>query len=344
MTRGGRALFIRRREMPPQILADMLARLATALAAGIDLRRAWQAETGRVPAAWRGRMEAVGKALAAGRPLGAALAAAGDTFPPLVRGMAGVGDRTGREVDCLRDVVAALRRDVTLRRALMRSLAGPAVQFVVALAVVGLLILVAGVTHRDLLGIGLRGLRGLCIYLAGVAGAAAAGRFLLAAAAADWRRRGPVRRIVAWVPVVGPALRAAEAAAWCRAASLASAAGLDAGRVAALAASVAPGLAVDTAALEERLRGGDSLAEALDRTRRFPHRLLEMVAVGEATGTTAEVLDRLAGEYDLAAADGLSAVIRGIRLLVWAAVAALIGLLVVRIFADYVAAIRQAAS
>jgi type II secretory pathway component PulF len=69
-----------------------------------------------------------------------------------------------------------------------------------------------------------------------------------------------------------------------------------------------------------------------------------MVAVGEATGTTAEVLDRLAGEYELAAADGLSIAIRGIGLLVWAAVAALIGLLVVRIFADYVAAIRQAAS
>ena len=40
-------------------------------------------------------------------------------------------------------------------------------------------------------------------------------------------------------------------------------AGLDAGRVASLAAAVAPGLAVDTDRLEERLRAGDSLAEAL---------------------------------------------------------------------------------
>ena len=330
--------------MPSPILADMLARLATALAAGIDLRRAWQGETGRVPAAWRGRMDAVGKALAAGRPLGDALAAAGDTFPPLVRGMAGVGDRTGREVECLRDVTDALRRGVQFRRGLRRSLAGPAFQFAVALAVVGFLILMAGMTHRDILGIGLRGVRGLCVYLAGVAGAVAVGRLLLAAAVADWRRRGPVRRVVEMVPVVGPALRAAEAAAWCRAASLASAAGLDAGRVASLGAAVAPGLAVDTAALEERLRAGDSLAEALDRTRRFPRRLLEMVAVGEATGTTAETLDRLADDYDRDAADGLKAAIHGIGFLVWAAVAALIGLLVVRIFSDYVAAIRQAAS
>ena len=332
-----------RREMPPHVLADMLGRLATALAAGIDLRRAWQAETGRVPAAWRGRMDRVGKALAAGAPLGEALAAAGDTFPPLVRGMAGVGDRTGREVDCLRDVADAVKRGVMFRRALARSIAGPAFQLAVAVAVVGFLILMAGMTNRDLLGIGLRGVGGLCIYLAGVAGTVVGGRFLLAAAAADWRRRGPVRRLVEIVPVVGPALRAAEAAAWCRAASLASAAGLDAGRVASLAAAVAPGLAVDTDRLEERLRAGDSLAEALDRTRRFPHRLLEMLAVGEATGTTAEVLDRLAGEYDVAAADGLAMAVRGIGLLVWAAVAALIGLLVVRIFADYLRAIRQAA-
>ncbi|MFM9194359.1 MAG: hypothetical protein ACKOWG_01185, partial [Planctomycetia bacterium] len=34
-------------EMPRAVVADMLGRLAVALAAGIDLRRAWQLETTR---------------------------------------------------------------------------------------------------------------------------------------------------------------------------------------------------------------------------------------------------------------------------------------------------------
>lgn len=332
-----------RREMPSQILADVLGRLATALAAGIDLRRAWQSEVGRVPAAWRGRMQAVADALAAGKPLAAALAAAGDTFPPVVRGMAEVGDRTGRDVDILRELAETLRRTVRFRRGLRQSLFGPAFQLGMALGVVGLLILVAGFTRHDMLGLGLRGVPGLIMFGGILAGVVAAGWLVLSLAVADWRRRGPVRRIVSLVPVVGPAIKAAEAAAWCRAASLAAGAGLDAGRVTALGAAVAPGLAVDPEPLAARLRGGDTLAEALDRTRRFPHRLLEMLAVGEATGTTAEVLDRLAGEYDLEAADGLRATIRGIGMLVWAAVATLIALLVVRSFSDYVRLIRDAA-
>ena len=329
--------------MPPHVLADVLGRLATALAAGIELRRAWQSEVGRVPAAWRGRMQAVAAGLAAGTPLAAALAAAGDTFPPLVRGMAEVGDRTGRDVDVLRELAETLRRTVRFRRGLRQSLAGPALQLMLALGVVGLLILVAGFTRHDMLGLGLRGVRGLVTFGVVVVAVAAAAWLMFSLAFADWRRRGPVRRIVSLVPVVGPALEAAEAAAWCRAASLAAGAGLDAGRVTALGAAVAPGLAVDPEPLAARLRKGDTLAEALDRTRRFPHRLLEMLAVGEATGTTSEVLDRLAGEYDLEAADGLRATIRGIGMLVWAAVAALIALLVVRIFSDYVRMIRDAA-
>ena len=38
-----------RRHLPDAFLADMLGRLATALGAGIDLRRAWAGETARAP-------------------------------------------------------------------------------------------------------------------------------------------------------------------------------------------------------------------------------------------------------------------------------------------------------
>jgi type II secretory pathway component PulF len=169
------------------------------------------------------------------------------------------------------------------------------------------------------------------------------GWLLFGQAVDTWRRHGIVRLIVDRIPVIGPASRAAEAATWCRAASLASGAGLDAGRLLTLASSVAPGLAVDVAAVEERLRSGATLALALDQTRRFPLRVLEVIAVGEATGNTSEVLDRLAGQLDDEARAGFEAAAKGAGFLVWATVAGLIVLIVFRIFSSYIGAIQNAA-
>jgi len=331
-----------RREMPRPMLADLLGRLGISLAAGIDLRKAWRNETARVPAAWRSRMDLVARALADGDQLGDALAAAGDTFPPLVRGMVAVGDRTGHEAETLRELSASLERGVRTARELRRSLSGPLFQLVVAAAVVGFLIFMAGMMQHDILGFGLRGSRGLVVYLVWLAAAVAAGAVAFRWALSNWRRHGLVRLVLDRVPVVGPAARAAEAAAWCRAASLASGAGLDAGRLVTLASTAAPGLAVDATSLEERLRGGSSLSEALEHTRRFSRRLLDVVAVGETTGSTAESLERLAGHLDDEARLGFEAAARAAGGLVWAVVAALIGMLVVRIFSSYVGVIQNA--
>jgi type II secretory pathway component PulF len=339
----------RRRPLPDALLADMLGRLATALAAGIDLRRAWASETARAPARLRPVMEAVSAALAGGAGLGAALAAAGAAFPPFVRGMVAVGDETGHEPETLRSVSETLRAQLRTRRSLRQSLAQPAFQLAVAVVVVGVLILLAGLLRDaqgrpiDLLGTGLAGPSGLARYIALLTAAVVIGLLGARFAVADWRAGGIVRRVGALVPVVGPAARAAEAAAWCRAASLASGAGLPAGRLASLAALVAPGLALDPHDLEETLRGGATLADAVSATGRFPRIVVEAIDVGELTGTTAETLDRLADDLDDEARRGIAAAARGAGFLVWAAVAGLIALVVVRIFSSYVGMIQDAA-
>jgi len=338
-----------RRHMPDPFLADMLGRLATALGAGIDLRRAWAGETARAPRRWRPEMDAVAAKLADGAGLGVALGAAGAAFPPFVRGMATVGDETGHEPETLRDISETLRAGIRARRALRQSLAQPAFQLTVAAVVVGILILVAGLLRDaagrpiDLLGTGLAGPAGLAQYIAMLVASATAIVIGVRILAARWRAGGLVRRIVSLVPVVGPAARAAEAAAWCRAASLASGAGLSAGRLAALTALVAPGLALDADHVEENLRGGATLADVLHGSGRFPRRLVEAVDVGELTGTTAETLGRLADDFDDEARRGIAAAARGTGFLVWLAVAGLIALVVFRIFSSYLAMIKDAA-
>jgi general secretion pathway protein F len=214
--------------------------------------------------------------------------------------------------------------------------------------VVGLLIFLAGVLTDgkgngiDILGLGLAGVSGLASYLALLGAFAVVGILVQRWALASWRRHGVVRTIAARVPVLGRASAAAEAAAWCRAASLASHAGLSVGRLTTLASSAAPGVRIDAAALEDRLRAGATLAEALRETGRFDDRLLHAVAVGEATGNTAEVLDRIAGEFDDESQRGFEAAARGVGFAVWAVVAGLIALVIFRIFSFYVGAIREA--
>ena len=337
------------RRMPDAVLADLLGRLSVALAAGIDLRRAWAGEVARAPAAWRPRMEEVARGLAEGSGLAESMGRAGAAFPPLVRGMVAVGDETGHEAETLREIAELLHRTVRAARALRGSLVWPAFQLAVALAVVGFLILIAGFIRDsgggavDVLGIGLTGVGGLLRYVVIVVGLLAAGAVALKLAVGNWRRHGFVRTVVDRVPIIGAAARAAEAAAWCRAASLASGAGLDARRLVHLSSTAAPGLWLDADAIERRLRSGATLEEALRASGRFPRRVLEAVAVGELTGNTAEVLDRLAGQCDEEARHGFEAAARVAGFLAWAAVAALIVTVIFRIFSFYVAAIQDAA-
>jgi type II secretory pathway component PulF len=324
--------------MPTRLLAGLLRRLSLALAAGIDMRRAWSGEAGRAPPRWRKALAAVGAGLDAGEGLAEALGRAGDTFPPLVRGMAAVGDRTGHEAEALRDVANVLDHAERTRRALLQSLIRPVLQLLLAVAVVGWFIFMGG----DLLGIGLKGPRGLVTYLTGLAivvmVGAAAGWWLVA----SWRRRGLVRLVIARLPLVGQACRAAEAAAWCRAAALAGAAGLDAGRLLTLAAAVAPGLAIPIDRLEERLRRGASLAEALEASGRFPQRIVRAVGVGELTGNVPEVLDRHAGEFDDEARRSLEAVAQTVAWGIWALTAVIIAVIVIRFVSMYARLIQGA--
>ncbi|NBT12556.1 MAG: hypothetical protein EBS56_03040 [Planctomycetia bacterium] len=339
-----------RRQLPAPLLADLLGRLGIALGAGIDLRRAWAAEARRAPPRWRAAFAAVSDALAGGAGLAESLAAAGQAFPPVVRGMVAVGDETGHEPEILRDVSEHVRAGVRARRILWQSLLQPAFQLAVALVVVGLLIFIAGLLRDaagrpiDLLGLGLAGASGLAWYVAGLLVIGGGACIVWRGANAAWRAgAGGVRRIATLVPVVGPALAAAEAAAWCRAAGLACGAGLPAGRVMSLTALAAPGLACDPQRTEAALRGGATLADVLHASGRFPRTLVEAVGVGELTGNTAEVLARLADDFDDDARRGMAAAARGAGWLAWVLVAGLIGLVVLRIFSSYVGMLQDAA-
>jgi type II secretory pathway component PulF len=339
---------MRQRRLPDGLLADVLGRLSLALAAGIDVRRAVAAEAGRVPARWRGAFEQAAAGVAAGEPLAVALGRAGGAVSPVVLGMVAVGDRTGRDVEMLAAVSASLAEAVAARRALVALLVPAAVRLAAALAVIGVLIVLSGLLRDlegrplDILGVGLTGPRGLAIY----AGILAAVTVAIAAAMPvvmhSWQTRGTLRRIGERLPLIGPAARAAEAASWCRAATLAAGAGMDVGSLVALVSRAAPGLAQDPDTVTERLRGGRSLEEALAAGGGFPGEVLDAVGIGEQTGTTAESLGRLVPVFEERARRGFAAAAQGLGWAAWGAVAGLVVLLVFRVMGVYVGIIEQA--
>ena len=197
----------------------MLGRLAVAVSAGIDLRRAWESESSRVPSRCRAVMQHVAAGLRGGRELAEAMAGAGDAFPAVVCGMIRVGDRTGRLAEVLRDTARAVEESLRARRTLRGELVGPAIQLTVAAAAVGVLILVSGMARSvdggplDFLGLGLTGKPGLTVYLLCLAAAGGVAACLAPLIARSWRDLGWARTIGGRLPVVGAAIKARAAVA-----------------------------------------------------------------------------------------------------------------------------------
>lgn len=327
------------------VLAALLGRLSIAVAAGVDLRRAWASEALRVPRDCRPAMQAVEAGLRAGEPLDVALGRAGGAFPPVVVGMVHAGERTGRLAEVLRDTASTIERTIRTRRELRRGLVGPAISIVVAILAVAVIVLVSGGARGagvDLLGLGLAGPGGAIILLLAVAAIVVIGAAAWRLIAGDWRRGGPSRTLIGGLPVIGGAVRSGEAAAWCRAASLAAHAGLGPGEMVMLASAAAPGAAIDRGRLEERLRRGDDLAAAIARLGSLPRDVVEAVAVGEAAGTTAETLDRVADLLDDRSRRGFSAAATIAGYAAWAMAACLAGLIAYRVIAAYTGIIREA--
>jgi general secretion pathway protein F len=325
--------------IPDKLLADALYRLSIAVGAGIDLRRAWVAEMHRVPARWRPALGRVAARLDAGDGLGEAAAASQGAIPDAVAGMLCVGDRTGRLAEVLEETAAGLARSVATRRAVRAALVGPAIRLVAAMIVIVVLIVVSSSAGRgsdaapDLLGLGFGGAVTLLAALVVGAGLVGAGLVGAAAMGSGWigHGRGWAAQLGRCLPVVGPAARAAEEAAWCRAASLAAHAGVSVGGILELASRAAGGVGCDPPRVEEHLRSGRDLPEALARASRLSRRVIEAVAVGEATGTTAEALDRVADQLDAAARRGFAAAVQVTGFVAWAVVAGLVAFLVIRV-------------
>ena len=90
------------------------------------------------------------------------------------------------------------------------------------------------------------------------------------------------------------------------------------------------------------IESGESLTEALADTGLFPEDFIEMVHVGETSGTVPEELHRLSPQFREQAERALSLLCGALALAVWGVVALFILFFVFRFFMWYVGQINQA--
>lgn len=332
-------------------LAELCRRLATSLEAGVDARTVWAREADRASGrAARDRIGRIREAVDQGDTLAEGFDRTGNYFPAIVRELVRVGEQTGHLPEVFRQLADHYELRLKLRREFLSAVTWPLVQLVLALAVIGLLILVMGIIGDirgetiDILGFGLVGPRGLAIYLGFVAGVAA-----VLAALISCIRRGvvwtrPVQRLVMRVPKIGRVLETLALARFSWSLSLTLNAGMEVRRAMKLALSSTRNARYTDRieAVDAELSLGSSIRDALRAGAVFPVDFLDAVAVGEESGNLVESMAHLSRAYHEQARAALGVLNTLLGVVVWLIVAAFIIVMIFRLFSFYLGVLNDA--
>ncbi|MFT3828705.1 MAG: type II secretion system F family protein [Opitutaceae bacterium] len=354
--RPARAPVVIGRVVSAQGLAEFTRQLGTLIQAGLPLLRALRVlERQERRPAFRFVIGELAAAIVAGEALSGAMARQRRVFPPVYTGMVRAGEAGGRLEIALLQLARFMEKAERIRRRVKAALCYPAaVLAVTVLILAGLMVFVVPrfrvIFHEQLRGAQLPALTRAVLAASDFVGAnigwLALGAVTLAgvraALGATARGRLCFDRIALHTPGLGPLRRKTGVARFAR--TLGTLLGNGVPILAALeVARDTAGGAVFAAALD-RVRGqvqsGATVAAALATAGHFPDLLVSMVAVGEETGTLAEMLGRVADAYDEevdAAVGGLTALLEPL-LIVFLALT--VGTIVIALFLPIVRIIQ----
>ena len=309
------------------------------LAAGLSLVDVFRQQADRGPPALRPTVSAIYDRLNRGDGLEDALRAEGDRLPALFVTMAAVGEQTGHLPETFQELERYYELQWTLRRRFLADIAWPVFQFVMAIFVIGLMILVlgliapAGTTPLDPIGLG-TGVRGAATWLLLVFGTLAAGWGGYRLLARSMRHKAAVDRFLLRVPAIGSCLEALALARFCLGLRLTLGAGLPI-KDAVRRSLDATGNAAYPARYEAAaaaLRRGDDLTTILRACAIFPRDFLDIVENAEEGGRTPEVMEKQAEFYQEESTLRLKVLTKLAGFGVWLVVAILMTVAIFRIF------------
>jgi type IV pilus assembly protein PilC len=282
--------------------------LKHSIGAGLDLIRIFKQLGKSGPRQLRGLAQEICEKLKKGDSLEDTLEAHRRVFPPLFLEMVAVGEQTGRLEDTFGELERYYESSLTLQRNFMSQMIYPLMQYVAAVVILSILILVLGIladmgkgaATRDPLGIGLTGTTGAIIFFCTGMGILAAILLCVKIAANNVQWRAKMEGMALVVPGWGPAMLSLAVQRFCVALQMSVEAGLRAEKTLhyCFRATCNSAFMAGESRAVEVVKKGNELSEALVTSRApFPDEFREMIRMGEETGNMSEVMERLALRY-----------------------------------------------
>jgi type IV pilus assembly protein PilC len=320
------------------------------LRAGLPMRKVWEGEAHRGSGKQRIVMQAIHDRVAEGDTISDALKDSAAYFPRLVVAMVEIGEHTGRLEQVFLKLADHYEHQQKLARQFLFGIAWPAVQLSMAVILFGLLIyifgMVAAVTDSDpvdVTGLGLTGFSGMIQYFFWVGVIVAYLGGMLYAIAHGWFGPTPIK-IATYMPVVGPCLTQMAMSRLCWSLGMALDAGIDAQRSVELAidSTQNPYYVSRAPYVIEEIKSGNQFYEAFRDGGGFPQDFLDLLEAAEISGTLSEMLVRMSSDYDEQARRSMMVLTSIASFVVWAGVAVMLVLMILRMAMIYLNAINNA--
>jgi type IV pilus assembly protein PilC len=262
-------------------------------------------------ATFRRKLAEISDALRSGDPFSTAAAAQTRVFPAFYVDMLRASELTGRLDTVLDQLAAYLERDLEARRSVRSALAYPSVIF--ALSIVVIVILAAFVLPRfqkffeslnAKLPITTRILLNSSTFLGhwwwAVTGGVAVAGLALFTALKTKAGRGAKDRLLLRLPVVGDLVRCSIVERFCRILGSMVEAGVPLPDAMIIASDATNNISYQgaLASVRDEMLEGEGIARPVARTNRFPGALVQMMRVGEDTGTLDQQLAVAASYYE----------------------------------------------
>jgi type IV pilus assembly protein PilC len=266
--------------------------------------------------AFQAALQGVRAEIRGGASISDAMGMHSDQFPELYRASIRSGEHSGRLVDVLQRYIAYLKLVIATKEKVVKAMAYPAFLIIVGMAVVGFLLTYVMPTFADIYGQNKTALPGPTkLLLTAVEHGRdwfpwlAAGLFGLGAGLYKWLRttagRARLDRFSLHMPIVGEVLLKNQIVRMARTLSTVLAGGIPLLTALQITSGAITNRvlsqAIDRAT--DRVREGVGLAAALKQEGLFPQMTLEMIEVGETTGSLETMLNDVAefheGELDL---------------------------------------------
>jgi type IV pilus assembly protein PilC len=319
-------------------LSSLCSALRVSHGAGLSLVQAFSQQAKKGPFAARPVCTRISDRLKSGDSLEEVLRDEGKAFPPLFVSMITVGEQSGNLPEIFRSLEDYYREQLTLRRDFIARSVWPVVQFVGAVVVITLLILILGMlsadpkTAFDPIGLGV-GPVGALKFLLLVAGflTFVFGTYFFATRVLG--KATTVHRILLATPVIGPCIQAICLTRMSLAMSLTMDTSISSSKAMRQSLAATGNSAYEScgANVAAAIKDGETVATALGNTRLFPEEFVAAVDNAEETGQIPEVMERQSKQYQELASLRMKALTFAASMAVWACVAVLIIWAILRI-------------